>query len=144
MVDSLFSLRFLLFVIGALFVLGIYFWGRANSKRNTRIKYEPRRARFEPAKRRGSSGQAKTVDREPPVDSDDAPPLVDNVESIGESVLVDEPLISDLPSITREGEPELTPPEKAKPAKASDPQLELTFDESLDAGGGDAQEVRIP
>jgi cell division protein ZipA len=142
MLDSLLSLRFFLFVIGAVFVLCVYFWGRANSKRNTRIKYEPRRARFEPAKRRGSSGQAKNIEREPPLEELDGPSAATDVdvdvEQISESVLVAEPSVQDLPTITREGDTE--PPATVRTNVKTDPQLELTFDEAVGVHSTDAND----
>jgi len=128
MLDSILSLRFLLFVIGAFFVVGVYFWGRANSKRNTRIKYKPRRARFESGKRRSSSLQAKNIERESPAIVPQEPLSTPTVDAFAETVLVDGPAVLNLPTITRDGASE--PPVSVGSGDKPDPQLELTFDDS--------------
>ncbi|MFT4563610.1 MAG: cell division protein ZipA [Gammaproteobacteria bacterium] len=122
MLESLFSLRFLLLLVGVIFVFGVYAWGRTKSRRNTRIKYQPRRTRFAPSKRRAGPSQENSSSETPAkrgLESDD-------------SVTHDEPLlvsaseITELPTITREHDD--APAPVAKSAKV-DAQLELTFEE---------------
>lgn len=136
MLESVFSLRFLLLVIGALIVAAIYLWGSAKSKRNARIRYDPRRARFEPPKRRSVS-QASTNTSRPQQEPDDA------VEYIDEVVVSDAEPVVDLPVITREGADEETP----IATERKDSQLELTFDVEMPpaeaAAGSESPEAII-
>jgi cell division protein ZipA len=116
MLESLFTLRFVLLIIGALFVVGFYIWGSTKSRRNTRIKYDPHHARFDPPKRR-SSLQAKTNPTRAKLEPSPA-------ETVDDVVVADSEPIGELPTITREGDDESPP----RPPRSKDAQLELTFD----------------
>jgi cell division protein ZipA len=123
MLESLFSLRLLLFFGGGLFVVGIYFFGRRKSRQNMRIKYASRRARFEP-RRKGKSeaglpAEARLINlNEDPhsrADYDDNDVVVVDIET---------PALN-LPTITREGKTA----DKPESAKRKDLQMELTFEQ---------------
>jgi len=121
MIDSVFSLRFLLLIIGALLVAAIYLWGTRTNKRNTRLKYDSRRTTFEPRGQRRPAARAETeqtasIDEEPEFDELGAlDPVV--VESAQEPKL-------DIPIITREGKPAVP----AAAARRKNNQMELGFD----------------
>ncbi len=127
MFDFVFSLRTLLFIIGALIVGGIYFWGGKKSRRNTNIKYSPRRAQFEPSRRRSGSQGATSISRDidPDVLEHVEPDVQPSTAIIDEVIAADEAPIVDLPTITRDDD--LTPQTQQK----NTGQLELTFE----AGG---------
>jgi cell division protein ZipA len=120
MFDFVFSLRFLLLLVGALFVAGIYLWGSAKIKRNARIKFDPMHARFDPPKRRTAS-QATSSLPHPPEGGSDDPEFVDGV------VIADAAPVEELPVITRDGEDESAPLSTTR----KEGQMELTF--GLDA-----------
>ena len=128
MFDFVFSLRTLLLIIGALFVVGIYLWGRSKNRRNTKIKYAPRRAQFEPAKRRLGSHGATSMP--PGIGSEPAQQLQPDLETpsdtLDEIVIADGQPIADLPSITREGDdiPQTT-------RRRTEGQMEMTFDSGV-------------
>ena len=122
MLESLFSLRFLLLLVGVLFVFGVYAWGRSKSKRNTRIKYQTRRTRFEPSKR-GANRSEEVEPNDTPSEDDWE---ISTVVTRDEPLLVTESVITELPTITRERDE--TPVPVARNTKA-DTQLELTFEE---------------
>lgn len=138
MFDFVFSLRTLLLIIGALIVAGIYLWGGQKNKRKTSIKYAPRRAQFQPTKRRsgshGATSMSRNPDREPDRDREPEPepkpalqlePDIDPRIEISEAVIVaGEAPIEELPAITRDGE-NVAP---ARKRKRSEGQMELTFE----------------
>lgn len=118
MFDFVFSLRFLLLIVGALFVAGIYIWGGAKNRRNTKIKYAPRRAQFEPAKRRGGAHGATSTLSEGETPSESDGNFVDEI-------IVDDSVPAlELPSITRDGNEDA----QEQSLVRKEGQLELTFD----------------
>jgi cell division protein ZipA len=122
MIESIFSLRFLLLIIGALIVAAIYVWGTRTNRRNTRIKYEPRRTTFEP-KRRGHSPAATSESAELDFSDEDA--------DWEEARLVERVVVAprsdvklEIPKITREGKDERV----NAPTTRKSNQMELGFD----------------
>ena len=116
MIESVFSLRFLLLIIAVLFVGAIYMWGSAKSKRNARIKFDPRKPRFDPPTRR-RVGQANS-DPAHDVRSDPA------AEDANDVVITKTRPVDELPIITRDGDDNFSTP---LPAHA-DTQIEMAFD----------------
>ena len=102
MLESVLSLRFFLLLLGAVFIAGIYLWGSARAKRNARIRFEPRRARFRP--RRRASKSTPTQQPAPVADADPAVVALKDVrDEISEPVVVETAPVSELPAVTREG-----------------------------------------
>ena len=132
MFDFVFSLRTLLLIIGALIVAGIYLWGGKKNRRSTNIKYAPRRAQFEPSRRRTGSHGATSMSRDldPDVLPQPEPDAQPKIAILDEVIAADEAPIVDLPTITREGDDEPLP----RTRKNNDGQLELTF-ETEESGG---------
>ncbi|MDA0822987.1 MAG: cell division protein ZipA [Proteobacteria bacterium] len=123
----MFSMRFLLLLVGVLFVFGVYVWGRTKSKRNTRIKFQPRRTRFQPSRRAATRSEEIEPDEDFSEDefSEDNWEIGD-VVTHAEPFLVTETVITELPTIKRERDETRAP--VARSAKI-DAQLELTFEE---------------
>lgn len=128
MLESVLSLRFLLLIIGAFFVGAIYLWGSARNKRNARLKYDPKRPRFDPPARR------------PALRATTSPAHIAGSEAdpghLDEIVVAEEDPVEELPIITREGDDEAITRHSRLHG-----QLELTFDAEatpLAAGPGGA------
>ncbi len=123
MFDFVFSLRFLLLIFGALFVAGIYLWGGAKNKRNAKIKYAPRRAQFEPAKRRseahGATSSLNGNEHEPPSETE--------IDFVDEVIVDDTAPALELPAITRDGDDDAY----AQSPIRKEGQLELTFETAV-------------
>jgi cell division protein ZipA len=101
MEDSTFSLRFILLVVGAFIVVGIYIWGtvRAKGRQRGHMTYDPRLARFEPPVSRpikadDSSNSAVEVTSRP------AKPIEEKTIGAGPDAGPDD-VLEDLPIITR-------------------------------------------
>ena len=105
--DSILSFRFLLLVIGALIVAGVYLWGSRGQQRNARIKVDKGRTRFKP--RRTSDTR---VDEAPAAEK----PVARGVARHDDSDI-------EIPAITKEGAGP-----KPKPPRLEKPQMELSFD----------------
>lgn len=138
MFESLFSLRFLLLLIGAAIVVAIYLGGRRKHNRKQRVRFEHRRPSFKPRRKGGARATAKAApephDPEPEPESDDEADYVPDEELV---IARDEPAI-ELPSITRSGDTE-----PARPRRARENQMELTFDDEAPAAGATAEPVII-
>ena len=130
MYDFVFSLQFLLLIFGALFVAGIYLWGGAKNRRNTKIKYAPRRAQFEPAKRRGGAYGATGTVSDNDHDTRSEPDV-----HLADEIIVDDPApVLELPSITRDGDDD----SDLQSSVRTDGQLELTFESAAEESTGDS------
>ena len=135
MLESLFTLRFLLLILGALLVAGIYLWGSTKNKRNARIKYDPRHARFDPPKRRSNPRAATSSNGNDKLEPGPA-------ECVDKVIMVDSEPLAELPAITREGGDDARAPAR------QDDQLELTFEAEtapavLSATTGEPEEAII-
>lgn len=135
MFESIFSLRFLLLLIGAAIVVAIYLGGRRKHNRNQRVRFDQRRPSFKPRRKGGTRAKMKTAPETFNVDpvSDD-PDYVQDGEFV---IATDEPAI-ELPAITRSGDTD--PP---RPRRARENQMELTFDDEAPAPSGAATEPAI-
>jgi len=136
MFESLFSLRFLLLLIGAAIVVAIYLGGRRKHNRNQRVRFDQRRPVFKPRRKSGkqakSKAAAQTYTASPAPDPDDDYPHDDEFV-----VPTDEPAI-ELPTITRSGDAD--PP---RPRRARENQMELTFDDDMPAPSATTPEPAI-
>jgi len=117
MFEFVFSLRFLLLLTGVLFVAGIYLWGSAKIRRNARIKFDSRHARFDPPKRRPTSQATSSLEHPLPDEPDES-------EIVGDVVIADAAPVEELPIITRD--PQDNSPRTSTTRKEN--QLELTFE----------------
>ncbi len=136
MFEFVFSLRFLLLIFGALFVAGIYLWGGAKNRRNTNIKYAPRRAQFEPAKRRGGvHGAMNTLS-----DNDHDTRSEPDVDFAGEIIVDDPAPMIELPSITRAGDDDSDPESPVR----KEGQLDLTFESAAAESTADSGDNTTP
>ncbi len=136
MFESLFSLRFLLLLIGAAIVVAIYLGGRRKHNRNQRVRFEKRRPTFKPRRKGGTRAKPKA-----PVQSDHLEPASDAEADYAHDdeliIPTDEPAI-ELPSITRSGDAD-----PARPRRARENQMELTFDDEAPPAPGAAIEPAI-
>lgn len=138
MFESLFSLRFLLLLIGAIIVVAIYLGGRRKHNRNQRVRFDKRRPSFKPRRKGGTRAQAKAAPETyavDPVSDNDDPDYAPDDELV---IPTDEPAI-ELPTITRSGD---TDPPRQRRAREN--QMELTFDDDAPSTSGpDAEPVII-
>ena len=136
MFESLFSLRFLLLLVGAAIVVAIYLGGRRKNNRNQRVRYDQRRPSFKPRRKGGKRATSQpapnTYTVTPVTDDDPEYPRDDDI-----ILPTDEPAL-ELPTITRSGDTE-----PARSRHAREDQMELTFDDDLPTPAGDTIEPAI-